>query len=163
MPAEPDRLVFVHRDREEELIAIARRLKAGRAGPPPSLDRVAVVFKRPLPYLYLAREVFGSAGLPYQAFDALPLAAEPFAAALDLVFEFVESGFTRRSMVALLRSPHFVFRHDDRPIGRDASRRARSRAERSSAISAVWSGCRTSRLIFRRLRMLQQAAALRHC
>ena len=63
---------------------------------PASLDRVAVVFKRPLPYLYLAREVFGGAGLPYQASDALPLAAEPFAAALDLVFEFVESGFTRR-------------------------------------------------------------------
>ena len=58
-----------------------------------SLDRVAVVFKRPLPYLYLVREVFGSAGLPYQTFDAMPLAAEPFAAALDLVFEFVESRF----------------------------------------------------------------------
>ena len=113
--SEPDRLAFVHRDREEELIAVARGLEAGA-----SLDRIAVVFKRPLPYLYLARQVFGSAGLPYQTFDALPLAAEPFAAALDLVFEFVESGFTRRSMIALLRSPHFVFRHDDRPIDRDA-------------------------------------------
>ena len=115
--ADPDRPVFVHRDREEELIAIARRLKAGDHAP---LDRVAVVFKRPLPYLYLAREVFGSAGLPYQAFDALPLAAEPFAAALDLVFEFVESGLTRRSIVALLRSPHFVCGHPRRPIDREA-------------------------------------------
>ena len=87
---------------------------------PASLDRVAVVFKRPLPYLYLAREVFGSAGLPYQASDALPLAAEPFAAALDLVFEFVESGFTRESLVALLRSPHFEFRHENRRIDREA-------------------------------------------
>jgi RecB family exonuclease len=116
--SDPDRLRFVHRDREEELIAVARGLKPAAGAP--SLDRIAVVFKRPLPYLYLAREVFGSAGLPYQTFDALPLASEPFAAALDLVFEFVESGFTRRSMIALLRSPHFVFRHDDRPIDRAA-------------------------------------------
>ena len=118
---EPDRPVFVHRDREEELLAVGRRLKAdGRAAADlESLDRVAVVFKRPLPYLYLAREVFGTAGLPYQAFDALPLAAEPFAAALDLLLEFVESDFTRRSTVALLRSPHFAFRDGDRSIGRD--------------------------------------------
>ena len=115
--ADPDQPVFVHRDREEELIAVAGRLKAVDHA---SLDRIAVVFKRPLPYLYLVREVFGSAGLPYQAFDALPLAAEPFAAALDLILEFVESGFTRRSMVALLRSPHFVFRPGDRPIDREA-------------------------------------------
>ena len=108
--ADPDHLVFVHRDREEELIAVARRVMADRYDPA-SLARVAVVFKRPLPYLYLAREVFGGSGIPYQAFDALPLAAEPFAAALDLVFEFVESGFTRHALVALLRSPHFVFEH----------------------------------------------------
>ena len=50
------------------------------------LNRTAVVFQRPLPYLYLARQVFPDAEIPYQAFDALPLAAEPFAAALDLVF-----------------------------------------------------------------------------
>ncbi|HEY3045638.1 MAG TPA: hypothetical protein VGJ39_16520, partial [Vicinamibacterales bacterium] len=115
--SDPERQTFVHRDRQEELIEIARGLKVVERA---SLDRVAVVFKRPLPYLYLVREVFGSAGLPYQTFDAMPLAAEPFAAALDLVFEFVESGFTRRSMVALLRSPHFVFRHGDRLIDRDA-------------------------------------------
>src|SRR5204863_5976393 len=119
--ADGDRPVFVHRDREEELLAVARRLKTDAGGPAAdreSLDRVAVVFKRPLPYLYLAREVFGTAGLPYQAFDALPLAAEPSAAALDLLLEFVESDFTRRSTVALLRSPHFAFRDGDRPIGR---------------------------------------------
>ena len=117
--ADAERLVFVRRDREEELIAVARGIK-NAAVTPASLDRVAVVFKRPLPYLYLAREVFGSAGLPYQASDALPLAAEPFAAALDLVFEFVESGFTRESLVALLRSPHFEFRHENRRIDREA-------------------------------------------
>ena len=121
--SDTDRLAFVHRDREEELIAVASRVKSGAGWPGvgrAGLDRIAVVFKRPLPYLYLVRKVFGSAGLPYQAFDALPLAAEPFAAALDLVFEFVESGFTRRSMIALLRSPHFVFCDDDGPIDRDA-------------------------------------------
>src|SRR5205814_681197 len=79
------RPVFVHRDREEELVAIARQIKNVGAGP--ALDRIAVVFKRPLPYLYLAREVLSSAGVAYQTFDALPLAAEPFAAALDLVLE----------------------------------------------------------------------------
>ena len=67
------------------------------------------MFKRPLPYVYLARDVFADAGIPYQTFDALPLAAEPYAAALDLVFEFVTSNFTREPVVALLGSPHFSF------------------------------------------------------
>ncbi len=90
--------VWVHRDREEELIAVARR-----AVTEPDLH--AVVFAKPLPYLYLARDVFGSARIPYQAVDALPLAAEPAAAALDLIIEFVSSEFTRASALALLRSP----------------------------------------------------------
>jgi len=97
--------VFPNRDREEELIAIARSIKT--AAERPALERIGVVFRRPLPYLYLARDVFGRAGIPYQAFDALPLAAEPFAAALDVVLEFAASEFTRASLVALLRSPHF--------------------------------------------------------
>mgnify|MGYP003343156470 CR=1 FL=1 len=46
------------------------------------LDRVAVVFRQPLPYLYLAAETLGAAGLPYVAADALPLAAEPTIAKL---------------------------------------------------------------------------------
>jgi RecB family exonuclease len=116
--ADSDRLVFVYRDREEELSAIARRLKAEGAGPS-ALDRTAVVFKHPLPYLYLAREVFGAARIPYHAAAAMPLAAEPFAGALDAVLELVESGFTRPTIVALLRSPHFAFRHAGRPIDRD--------------------------------------------
>ena len=41
----------------------------------------AVVFARPLPDLYLACEVFGGAGIPAQAVDPLPLAAEPATAA----------------------------------------------------------------------------------
>ncbi|MSO57207.1 MAG: PD-(D/E)XK nuclease family protein [Acidobacteria bacterium] len=100
-------LYSVNRDREEELASVAVALKV-RGGA--DLDRRAVVFKRPLPYVYLARDVFADAGIPYQTFDALPLAAEPYAAALDLVFEFVTSNFTREPVVALLASPHFYFR-----------------------------------------------------
>jgi RecB family exonuclease len=109
-----DRFWFSSRDREEELIGVARRLKSSRRDVPKSgagpraLDRVAVVYKQPLPYLYLAQEVFASAGIPYQTADTMPLAAEPFSAALDLVLDFVASSFTRGSMVALLRSPHFL-------------------------------------------------------
>ena len=64
---------LMSRDREEELVAVAKRVKAET----PNLDRVAVVFERPLPYLYIAREVFGGAGIPYQTTDALPLADAP--------------------------------------------------------------------------------------
>ena len=144
--ADPDRLVFVERDREEELIAVARRVEADDHDHQ-SLARVAVVYKRPLPYLYLAREVFGGAGIPYQAFDALPLAAEPFAAALDLVFEFVESSFTRAALVALLRSPHFVFEGDASLVDRGAiatldrilsERRYLGGLERLAEIEATW-------------------------
>ena len=102
----------VSRDREDELSSIAAAVKT--AGPS-DLDRRAVVFKRPLPYVYLARDVFADAGIPYQTFDALPLAAEPYAAALDLVFEFVASNLTREPVVALLGSPHFLFETDGSP------------------------------------------------
>jgi RecB family exonuclease len=106
---------FVCRDREEELAEVARDLKRrGGSG----LDRRAVVFQRPLPYLYLARQVFVDAQVPYQTLDALPLAAEPFAAALDLVFSFLISEGTRASLVALLGSPHFAFVADGRVVAR---------------------------------------------
>jgi hypothetical protein len=97
-----ERRFSVHRDRENELCWIAGKLKASGAD---HLDRRAIVFKRPLPYVYLAREVFADAGIPHQTFDELPLAAEPFAAMLDVIFECVTSNFTRESVVALLGSP----------------------------------------------------------
>ena len=99
-------VVFSHRDREDELEAVARRLLGGGQS---ALDRTALVVSRPLPYLYLAREIFSRSGVPFRALDTLPLAAEPYAAALDLVLEFVATGFTRRATTALLRSPHFRF------------------------------------------------------
>jgi RecB family exonuclease len=94
---------FVSRDREEELNAVVRTSGPDAAG------RTAVVFQRPLPYLYLARSVFADAGQPYQALDSLPLAAEPFAAALDVVFAFIIAAANRASTVDLLGSPHWQF------------------------------------------------------
>jgi hypothetical protein len=57
--------VWIHRDREEELVAVARRAAI-------EPDVHAVVFAKPLPYLYLAREVFGSARIPHQAAPVAP-------------------------------------------------------------------------------------------
>lgn len=111
--ADADRLWFTVRDRAEELVAVARRIKAGRRrGRAVPLDRMAIVYKNPLPYLYLAPETIGAANIAYQTFDALPLAGEPTAAAVDLVLEFVETAFTRTATVALLRSPHFALGAD---------------------------------------------------
>ncbi len=97
-------IVPLSRDREEELVTVARRVSAGAV----DLDRVAVVFERPLPYVYLAPEVFGRSALPYQTADATPLAAEPVVAALDVIIEFASSQFTRDATVALLASPHLT-------------------------------------------------------
>jgi RecB family exonuclease len=100
--AESDAFWFTHRDREEELIAVAGRIPLDAP-----LGRIAVVFKRPLPYLYLAPDTLGAAGVAYEAADALPLAGEPTASAVDLVLDAVSTNFTRASLVALLRCPHF--------------------------------------------------------
>jgi RecB family exonuclease len=98
------------RDREEEVAEFARWVtRLHRDGHLRALDRAALVVHRPLPYVYLAREVLRSAAVPCQLFDTLPLAAEPFAAALDLVFSCVASNFARVPSMALLRSPHFSF------------------------------------------------------
>ena len=59
--------------------------------------------------LYLARQVFPDAEIPYQALDSLPLAAEPFAAALDLVLSFVSTEATRGALIELLRCSHWSF------------------------------------------------------
>ena len=113
-----DASVVTHRDREEELAAVARRLKVERqrssAAP---LHRTALVVRRPLPYLYLARDVFADAAIPFETLDTLPLAAEPYAAAVDLALDAVASDFTRTSLLALLRSPHFAIHDNDRAPG----------------------------------------------
>jgi RecB family exonuclease/inactivated superfamily I helicase len=113
--------VSEYRDREAELEGVARRLKADRRGGRAiALDKTALVVARPLPYLYLARDVFHGAGIPFEALDTLPLAAEPYAAAVDVAIECVAAGFTRRALVALLRSPHFRFAVDGVEIDRAA-------------------------------------------
>jgi PD-(D/E)XK nuclease superfamily len=109
-------VVFVCRDREEELVEAARQIKRrAREHGPIQLERIAIVFQRPLPYLYLARQVFSAARIPYQASDALPLAAEPFSAALDLLFAVAAEDATRAALVALLSSPHWTFHDPRRP------------------------------------------------
>jgi RecB family exonuclease len=109
--SEPDQRWFLHRDREDELVQLVRWLQHRARSPHPSiqlpaLDRFGVVFQRPLPYLYLARQVFADGRVPYQALDALPLSAEPFAATVDVLFTFLTSDANRSSAIELLRSPH---------------------------------------------------------
>ncbi len=120
---------FVSRDREEELVALVRAT-------PGEADRVAVVFQRPLPYLYLARSVFADAGRPYQALDSLPLAGEPFAGALDVVFAFVVAAANRASTIDLLSSPHWQFPELDglARVGQGARERARCAAARAEVL-----------------------------
>jgi RecB family exonuclease len=118
-------LFHLARDREEEVAAVARRVKADvRRGTLSSPGRAALVVRQRLPYVYVAREILRSGGVPCQMFDALPLAGEPYAAALDLILTCVGSDFARVPAVALLRSPHFRF-----ATARDASSLDRALAE----------------------------------
>jgi RecB family exonuclease len=146
--APPDHPWWTHRDREEELVAVVRHLKADqRAGGEAPFERTAVVFKRPLPYLYVAPGIFGGADIPFQTAAALPLAVEPTAAALDVVLSAVASRFTRDAIVALLRSPHFLFKDGEVEVARtsiSAFDRALSEArylgdpERLAALASDW-------------------------
>jgi RecB family exonuclease len=112
-PEGPPRISYLARDREEEVAGFARwvrgEMRSHDSEGVSGLGRIALVVRRPLPYVYLTREVLRSAGVPLQMFDALPLASEPFAAALDLVMAFVAGNFARGPAIALLRSPHFRF------------------------------------------------------
>ena len=98
-----DALCFLSRDREEELRTVADDVRAA-AHDGVLRQRHAIVFQRPLPYLYLAAQVLTDARVPYQAFDAVPLASEPYAAALDVVVTAARTAGTRDAAVALLRS-----------------------------------------------------------
>ena len=104
--APDERVCIDYRDREEEVREVARVIRwRAAAGATAPLSRTAVVFQRPLPYLYLAQQVLGEAGVPFQAFDTLPLSAEPWAALLDLALSVARTGGTRDSVLALARSP----------------------------------------------------------
>jgi RecB family exonuclease len=106
----PDQPWLTYRDREEELLAVAQCIAADRrSGSASPVERMAVVFKRPLPYLYLAPRALTGSGIPFQSSESFPLAAEPMAAVVDLVLDCVETSFTRTALVALLRSPYLRF------------------------------------------------------
>jgi nucleotide-binding universal stress UspA family protein len=60
--------------------------------------------------------LFRAIGVPCQMFDALPLAAEPYAAVVDAVFSCVSANFARVPAMALLRSPHLQFITDSRML-----------------------------------------------
>jgi RecB family exonuclease len=125
IPAGGDRLVFVARDREEEIAGFARRAKAAVRRGITTPGRVAMVVGQPLPYVYLTREVLASAGVPVETHHTLPLAGEPYAAVLDALFAAVTTGFSRASAVMLLRSPHLAFvrsgdRRDDASEGTES-------------------------------------------
>jgi RecB family exonuclease len=170
--ATPDaeRPVYVLRDREEEVAAFARRVKkARRDGRLTTLDAAALVVHQPLPYVYLSRAVLASARLPCQLFDALPLAAEPYSAALDLVLAFASSGFARTPGTQLLRSPHFRFSgaEDDGIRPRDISALDRALTESGYTGDAdalqrlmdVWSAAETPRpWLVRAARLLQEVS-----
>jgi RecB family exonuclease len=114
---DPDACVFVSRDREEELRQVARAIRARAVATSHQLAApLAVVFHRPLPYLYLAQQVLTDARIPYQAFDAQPLAAEPYAALLDVVLAVARTGGTRESVVALLRSMMLRLEENGEPV-----------------------------------------------
>jgi RecB family exonuclease len=97
--------VFVCRDREEEVRRVAKAVRADAERSGGALaESVAMVFQRPLPYLYLSQQVLTDANIPYQAFDALPLASEPYAALLDLVLDAARTAGTGDTVPVLCRS-----------------------------------------------------------
>ncbi len=113
---------WLSRDREEEVRDVARQIRARTPRPSGALAPTALVVQRPLPYLYLVRQVFDDARVPWQALESFPLAAEPWAALLDQVLAVARTGGTRESIVALLRSPWLHLRDGEDPVvGRDVS------------------------------------------
>ena len=147
----------IARDREEEVIGFARWVRDATATGAPILDRTALVVRQRLPYVYLARDVFRSTGIPCQMFDALPLAAEPYAAVVDVLFSCTSANFARLPALALLRSPHLQFITDEgrklRPVEVRALDRALSEAgylgglDSLARLNAAWreDGARVSR------------------
>ena len=132
--AASDRIAHVSRDREEELRDVVRIIRMRAAGANGVISgSTAITFHRPLPYLYLAQQVLAEGRVPYLAFDALPLAAEPYAALLDVVLTFARSGGTRESAIELLRSGLLTFEVDGAALtGREVAALDTVLAERRS-------------------------------
>jgi RecB family exonuclease len=167
--AEPA-LCHVSRDREEELRDVVRAIRRRAEGTDGVIEPTAVVFQRPLPYLYLAEQVLADAGVPFQAFHALPLASEPYAALLDLVLAMARTGGTREATVALLRSTLARFEVDEELVSlRDAAaldavlRERRASGEADTYVDEVtaWFGGRPTRDGFDSVRAGRAARAAR--
>ena len=133
---------FIARDREEELREVARAVIRRTRETGGLLEPTAVVFHRPLPYLYLGQQVLADARVPYQAFDALPLAAEPYAALLDQVLAVARTGGAREPVVALLRSSLLAFEAAGAAVTPDdaAALDAVLRERRSSGAASSFGG-----------------------
>jgi RecB family exonuclease len=102
------------RDREDEVADFARWVRGLRRDEPNgAIDRIALVVRQPLPYLYVAPEVLRSANIPCQTFESWPLAVEPYAAVFDLVCAAVSTSMARTAALALLSSPHLKWSTDD--------------------------------------------------
>src|SRR5688572_27897590 len=56
---------FRFRDREAELIDVARRFEPGQRPADIPFQRLAVVYKHPIPYLYLAADTLAAAGFSF--------------------------------------------------------------------------------------------------
>ena len=100
-------MVHVARDREEEVAEVARRVKHARSSRSVGVPVGRRVGRAAAAAVRLRRA--RSAALGRRAVPdvrALPLAAEPYAAALDLVLSCVSADFARVPAIALLRSPH---------------------------------------------------------
>ena len=173
-PGVSDTPCFVGRDREEELRDVARIIRSRVVDLDSRLrEPAAIVFHRPLPYLYLAQQVLNDASIPYQAFDALPLASEPYAALLDLVLAVARTGGTREAMTALLRSRLAQFRDstDDTVVTAEdvaaldfalAERRSTGEADTYLAEIQALQGRRRGRLGFDPDRALRAARVAAH-
>ena len=73
VPSREKDIVFTARDREEVFTSIAKLLKLlKRNNTLPQLNRIAIIVPDPLPYLYLAKQVFGQSGIPYQLKNGFP-------------------------------------------------------------------------------------------
>ena len=67
-PESTEQNYFVCRDREAELLLVARAVKSGRSRS--DFHQKSVLFQVPLPYLYLARQVFEQAEIPFDFKDS---------------------------------------------------------------------------------------------
>ncbi len=114
VPSREKDIVFTARDREEVFTSIAKLLKLlKRNNTLPQLNRIAIIVPDPLPYLYLAKQVFGQSGIPYQLKNGFPLSTEPYLAAFDLIFDFLEDDASHATSFSLLRNPFFKFSNID--------------------------------------------------